>query len=147
MVRRVADSVGEVNHAALRSEVATVHNFLAHELLPHIAVEERVLYPAIVRLGGVGEATETMRRDHTEIAELEREVASLRDRLDRATFGPRDPNELRRVLYGLYELLKIHMAKEEEVCLPLLDRALSEYQLRLVAEGMELFEVAEQASE
>jgi iron-sulfur cluster repair protein YtfE (RIC family) len=88
-----------------------------------------------------------MRRDHAEISELERRVTGLRDRLEQGTFGPEDPNELRRVLYGLYELLKIHMAKEEEICLPMLEKALSEDQLRMLDEGMELFEAAEQASE
>jgi hemerythrin-like domain-containing protein len=146
-LRRVADMVGDLNHAALRAAVASIHQFLAHELLVHIAVEERVLYPAIARVKDLGETAETMRRDHAEISELERRVTGLRDRLEQGTFGPEDPNELRRVLYGLYELLKIHMAKEEEICLPMLEKALSEDQLRMLDEGMELFEAAEQASE
>jgi iron-sulfur cluster repair protein YtfE (RIC family) len=32
---------------------------------------------------------------------------------------------LRRVLYGLYALVKVHFAKEEELYLPLLDARLS----------------------
>jgi iron-sulfur cluster repair protein YtfE (RIC family) len=45
--------------------------------------------------------------------------------------------ELRRILYGLYALVKLHFAKEEEIYLPLLDRRLSS------EEGRDLFEAME----
>jgi iron-sulfur cluster repair protein YtfE (RIC family) len=35
-------------------------------------------------------------------------------------------NGLRRVLYGLHHLVKVHFAKEEEVYLPILDERLSQ---------------------
>ncbi|MGH2655571.1 MAG: hemerythrin domain-containing protein [Actinomycetota bacterium] len=146
-LRSVADGVGRADRAALRAEVESVYRFLSHRLLPHIAVEERVLYPAMARLDGFGAAARIMSRDHAEVADVARELADLRQKLERAAFGTAEATELRRVLYGLYELLKVHMANEEEVCLPALDQALSDGQVRALSEGIELFELAEQAAE
>ncbi len=146
-LRSVADTVGRADAAGLRVEVESVYRFLSHRVLPHIAVEERVLNPAIARTDGYGAAARIMSRDHAEVADLARQLAALRPKLDRSEFGAADETELRRILYGLYELLTEHMANEEEVCLPALDRALSEGQVRAVAEGIELFESVEQAAE
>lgn len=146
-LRSVADTVGRVDVAALRVEVESVYQFLSHRVLPHIAVEERVLNPAIARTDGYGAAARIMSRDHAEVADLARQLAELRPKLDRSAFGAADETELRRILYGLHELLTVHMANEEEVCLPALERALSEGQVRAVAEGIELFESVEQAAE
>lgn len=48
-LRALADMVGEVSPATLRAAVEDVYRFLSHRLLPHMSVEERVLYPAIAR--------------------------------------------------------------------------------------------------
>ncbi len=44
---------------------------------------------------------------------------------------------LRRVLYGVYALLKVHFAKEEEVYLPILDRWLTPESAQQMFESME----------
>ncbi len=44
---------------------------------------------------------------------------------------------LRRVLYGLYTLVKLHFAKEEEIYLPLLDAHLTPDEARSMFEKME----------
>jgi iron-sulfur cluster repair protein YtfE (RIC family) len=146
-LRSVGDGVGRLDDAALRNEVEGVYGFLSHRLLPHIAVEEGVLYPAIAQLAGYRAAARIMSRDHSEVADVIRELADMRLELERATFGAAEAIELRRMLYGLYQLLKTHMAKEEEICLPALDEALSEGQVRALAEEIELFDAAEQAAE
>ena len=46
-------------------------------------------------------------------------------------------NALRRVLYGLYALVKVHFAKEEEVYLPLLDARLTPGEAHAMFEAME----------
>lgn len=146
-LRTVGDGVGRLDVAVLRHEVEDVYRFLSHRLLAHIAVEEEVLYPAIARLNGYGTAARIMRRDHAEVSNAVRELYALRQELERETFGETEAAALRRVLYGLYQLLKVHMANEEETCLPALDRVLSEGQVRALAEGVELFDAAEQAAE
>jgi iron-sulfur cluster repair protein YtfE (RIC family) len=44
---------------------------------------------------------------------------------------------LRRVLYGLYTLVKVHFAKEEEIYLPLLDSKLTAEEAHAMFEAME----------
>jgi len=48
---------------------------------------------------------------------------------------------LRRVLYGLSAIIKVHFAKEEEVYLPILDARLS------AAEASQMFEAMEKAAQ
>jgi hypothetical protein len=75
---------------------------------------------------GASAATATMSRDHVEVDHLTHELGRLRDRLARSSAMPNElARELRRVLYGLYALVKVHFAKEEEVYLPLLEARLT----------------------
>jgi hypothetical protein len=52
----------------------------------------------------------------------------------------RQVKTLRRILYGLYALVKVHFAKEEEIYLPLLETHLTG------DEGRQLFESMERAA-
>ena len=64
-------------------------------------------------LGGT-DATAAMSRTH---AEIEHQVGRLRRLLvglDNDTTQPEDIIELRRLLYGLYAVLRLHNAQEEE---------------------------------
>jgi iron-sulfur cluster repair protein YtfE (RIC family) len=100
-------------------------DFLRDSLIPHAQAEEAVLYPMVEQVMNVPGATATMSRDHVEVtrltADLERARSSLR--------GAPEPvlrRELQRILYGLYAIIRLHFAKEEEVYLPLLDARLSQ---------------------
>lgn len=124
------DAVGVDRHEELVALVDASHHFLAHQLIPHAHAEEAALYPAVQRALGAPEATATMSRDHVEVEALTRELGGLRDRL--ASTGELDDDaarSLRRVLYGLHHLVKVHFAKEEEVYLPILEERLSEAEL------------------
>jgi iron-sulfur cluster repair protein YtfE (RIC family) len=81
---------------------------------------------------GSPEATRTMSRDHVEVGRYVEELDELREDL-----SPRNTKSLQRVLYGLYALVKVHFAKEEEVYLPILDERLSPEQARDMFEAME----------
>jgi hypothetical protein len=59
------------------------------------------------------------------VGRLTNELVSLRANVSGATLDPRQADALRRILYGLYALVKVHFAKEEEIYLPLLDAQLS----------------------
>jgi iron-sulfur cluster repair protein YtfE (RIC family) len=131
-----AAAVGSADAAGRRAKVDAAHHFLVEQLIPHAEAEDAVLYPVVDRL--IGErggtrATDTMRRDHLEVARLTEQLGRLRD--DPA--DPGDEDELRRVLYGLHALLVLHFAKEEEVYLPLLDRELTAEEAQSLFERME----------
>jgi hypothetical protein len=91
----------------------------------------------VAKVMGSPEATATMRRDHVEIGRLVEELASLRAQLSGAAPDQALIKGLRRVLYGLYALVKVHFIKEEEVFLPLLDARLAPADAHRMFEDME----------
>jgi len=115
---------GKLTQASLE-KIDEAHSFLANHLLPHARAEEAALYPAVQKVMGSPHATATMSRDHVEVEKLTQELGELRATLHEGEVGSEKANELKRLLYGLYTLVKLHFAKEEEVYLPLLDANLS----------------------
>ena len=82
-------------------------------------------------------ATATMSRDHVEIGRLTEELASLKMQISEKSVSESQEKDLRRVLYGLYAIIKLHLAKEEEIYLPLLDARLTPDEAREMFEAME----------
>ena len=136
-VRTVADSIGVTPVASLRDAVGHVYLFLINRLLPQAQAEEQVLYPAVGRLLGSVEATETMSRDHLEVLQLTEELEARWLHLFYAPMDASDEQALRRVLYGLSAILTLHLAKEEELYLPLLEARLSAEEGERLVEAME----------
>lgn len=138
-LREAADAVGEQSVAVLRGRLDAVYDFLAHHLIPHAEAEDRALYPVVAGILGAREATATMSRDHVEVSRLTQELAALEAKLSGAgdLVSPELARGLRRVLYGLYAVVRLHFAKEEEVYLPLLDTRLSPEEARHMFEAME----------
>jgi hemerythrin-like domain-containing protein len=137
VLRTVADSAGGASMQSLRAGIDEAYEFLAHHLIPHAWAEEQALYPVVDRVLGAPGATATMSRDHVEVVRLTQELESLRSRLSGATVSEPEAEALRRILYGLYALVKVHFAKEEEIYLPLLDARLSTEEARWMFEAME----------
>lgn len=140
-IRRVAETIGDAPIAEIRRGVEDVYDFLAHHLKPHAEAEDATLYPAVQAVLGSPDATKTMSRDHVEVGRYIDELAELKDDLANDPLTPAQATSLRRVLFGVYALVKVHFAKEEEVYLPILDQ-------RLTPEtAQEMFEHMEAAAE
>ncbi|MDD2694290.1 MAG: hemerythrin domain-containing protein, partial [Anaerolineales bacterium] len=82
-------------------------------------------------------ATATMSRDHVEVGRLVQELDLLAGQISPGSITPAQARNLRRVLYGLYTLVGVHFAKEEEVYLPLLDERLSPEEGKAMFAAME----------
>ena len=134
-ILEVANSIPDASVEQLRSGVQEVYEFLAYHLIPHAQAEDAALYPAVQKTLGSPDATRTMSRDHVEVGRYIEELAMLRQKL-----SPQNFKALQRVLYGLYALVKVHFAKEEEVYLPILEERLTP------EEAKEMFEAMEQAA-
>lgn len=119
----LAEDCAVASPAALLQRVEAALEFLQDDLLPHAAAEEAVLYPAVAEVLGSPEATATMARDHEEIRRLVRELRRHADELASQVL-PVARHELVRVLHGLHAVVGLHLAKEEELYLPLLDHQL-----------------------
>jgi iron-sulfur cluster repair protein YtfE (RIC family) len=122
-ILEVADSIPEV------------YEFLAYHLVPHAQAEDVALYPAVQKALGSLDATRTMTRDHIEVGHYIAELAQLRQDL-----SPQNFKMLQRVLYGVYALVKVHFAKEEEVYLPILEERMT------ADEAAKMFETMESAA-
>lgn len=133
---RVADSVGVRSSASLGADLDSIERFLHHDLLPHAMAEETVLYPALGGLLCGNQATSTMRRDHEEIRRLIVELDSLKS-------GGQPMHEvswdvaLRRVLYSLYAVIRLHFSKEEEIYLPVAEERLGHEKRHELFDAME----------
>ncbi|HSK87736.1 MAG TPA: hemerythrin domain-containing protein, partial [Anaerolineales bacterium] len=127
-ILEVANSLPEASLEQIREGVKDVYEFLAFHLIPHAQAEEAALYPVVQKVIGSPDATRTMSRDHVEVGRYVEELAELQQDL-----SPRNFKALGRVLYGVYALVKVHFAKEEEVYLPILDERL------LLDEAREMF--------
>lgn len=134
-IRDVADSVGTAAEPELRAALANAQAFLTRHLVPHARAEEAVLYPAVETAMGAPRATDTMRREHTEVVSL---IGSLgRELVDETPITGDRVRRLRAVLYALHAIVALHFAKEEELYLEVLDRTLDEAASRDLFERLE----------
>ena len=134
-ILEVANSIPEAPLEQIRVDVNEVYEFLAFHLIPHAQAEEAVLYPTVQKALASPDATRTMSRDHVEVGRFVEELADLQKEL-----SPHKFKDLQRVLYGVYALVKVHFAKEEEVYLPILEERLS------LEEAKEMFQTMENAA-
>ena len=118
-LRLAADSLGLVPAGEAVVRLRDVHRLLVDEVEPHEQAEERELYVALNRVLGGSDATGPMSRGHVEISHQIRRLGQLLDEIGPKGPDPEDVVELRRVLYGLYAVLRLHTAQEEESYLSL----------------------------
>jgi len=136
-LRLAGDVVNESLTTLAHDKIEQAYNFLTRHLIPHAQAEEKALYPMVQKIMGAPQATATMTRDHVEVERLTQELGSLRVHKSQLSITFEQVSALRRVLYGLYALVKVHFAKEEEIYLPLLDSNLTEEEARGMFVSME----------
>jgi len=115
-VRAVADALAD-----RRGDLAAARALLGRlegEVVPHERAEQELLYPAVARALGGTDPIGALTRSHVEI---EHQVHRLHRLLDdvgppapEVEPEPEDVVELCRLLYGLYAVLRLHNALEEE---------------------------------
>jgi iron-sulfur cluster repair protein YtfE (RIC family) len=143
--RATADSAA-LDEPSLHRELVELHGLLAHGMLRHMDVEDRVLYPALARAEGQM-SVDLLAIDHRAIAGLEREVALAEAALSDGGLAPEDRRRLVRTLHGLEMLVDLHMTKEEEICLPALDRELEAAIRQDLEDSLDTMERAELLAE
>lgn len=133
---KAGDAVGEASPDELHAKVQDAVTFLTEHLIPHAKAEDSTLYVEVDRVLGGVPVTATMRRDHVEVGKLTDQLAELAP----LTAGPlttAQAQELRRVLYGVHAVVRLHFAKEEEVYVPLLQQKLTPEEGRALIERLE----------
>jgi len=113
-IRSVADRLETFSPDEAREELGQIRWFLTERLVRHEEEEEAAVYPVVSKLMGGEDPMGTMARAHLEIEHLSRVLVHLLDDLPSEGMTPDDLVDLRRVLYGLHAILRLHFAQEEE---------------------------------
>ena len=87
---------------------------LETELLPHERADEELFVPIVARAVGGTAATTAITRTHAEIEHPVGRLRRLLHDLDEDTAQPEDVIELRRQLYCLYAIMRLHDPQEDE---------------------------------
>ena len=99
----------------IRPELEALADMLRTQLLPHERADEESVYP---QLAGVLNGTDplaAMSRTHREIFHLARLYSRLLEDLPTGPLPDFELGQLRRLLYSLGAILRLHFAQEEEI--------------------------------
>jgi heavy metal translocating P-type ATPase len=114
-LRMVADALDSQGSGGGLQSLREIEKFLAEEILPHEATDETEIYPRMAEILPGDDPMATMSRAHREIFHLvdlfQRQVADL----PAGGPEPADITDLRRTLYGLHAILRLHFDQEEEL--------------------------------
>jgi hypothetical protein len=109
---QVAELMNSGTHEEFRLALDEMNDFLAELLLPHMEAAERVLFPELERLMQNRHSTVPLRREHEQIRASIDDLARLRGVAKKDVLSMNEKIALRRIVFRLYALLKIHMAEE-----------------------------------
>lgn len=112
--RQIADSVGDTSVDELSQWLDHAIHTIAHQFLPHARHAETSLYARFPESPGAPPLAVVFRRDHVEFAQLVDELKAARAKV-REPLAADVARDLRRILYGMYALMKLHFAAEESV--------------------------------
>ena len=132
----VGDMVGHAPAAELRPRVDEVATFLNDLLMPHMEATEHALYPELERMLQNRHSMTPMRREHEEIRKLVAEMVRLQTRLDSGPLHTGETVALRRVIFRLYAMLKVHLA-EEDLYLGIIEHGVSAADAEKLAAAMD----------
>ncbi len=98
-----------------RAELEAVAGLLRRELLPHEREDESHLYPQLAGVLAGPDPLAAMSRTHREIFHLARLYSRMLEDLPEGPLPDFELTHLRRLLYGLVAILRLHFAQEEEI--------------------------------
>jgi iron-sulfur cluster repair protein YtfE (RIC family) len=110
-------------------------SFLNDTLLPHVATAETTLYPELERMFQNRHSMAPMRREHEEVRTLVASLTALTAVVQAQGITLSRTLGIRRVMFQLYAMIKIHLA-EEEAILHLMDKGVGDDVAEVLAAAM-----------
>jgi hypothetical protein len=132
----LAEMVGRVECSALHRLYNEEYAFVAGQLIPHMDAVEATLYSRLETLMGPRHTMAPMREEHVVVRSLIAELGTYQVHEDQCSWNELEGLALRRALYRLHSLLKVHLA-EEELYLGVLDRSLTDAEKDALARGLD----------
>ncbi len=133
---RLAESISDGVTPAFLAECEAEHRFIVGQLLPHMEAIETTLYDELDRLMEGRHSMAPMRREHAELRRLIEATGQYHDLVTGGRLDEAAAIGLRRALYRLHAMLRVHLA-EEELYLRVLDHGLTETEKDELARGIE----------
>ena len=106
---RMLPTVTPAGRAALRARALA---FLREDVREHVELDERLLFPRLSERLGDPLAAAPMKYEH-------RAIRWWTDRIARTDLA--DVDELQRLLYGVHALIKVHLSREEDIYVGVLE--------------------------
>ncbi|MFV8782633.1 heavy metal translocating P-type ATPase [Microbulbifer sp. SA54] len=108
-------------HPSTVDEINAVSRVIREQLLPHEREDEEQLYPALAAMVRGFDPMGAMSHTHREIFRLARRYEQLADDLAGVQPDELQLQELRRLLFSLIAIVRLHFAQEEELYFTLSD--------------------------
>ncbi|MHB8890523.1 MAG: hemerythrin domain-containing protein [Candidatus Limnocylindrales bacterium] len=132
----LAEMVGHVECSAIHVAFEEEYAFVVGQLVPHMETIEHTLYDRLEAVMGGRHSMAPMRAEHRAVARLVEELGRYRLHAEGCTWSAVEGMALRRALYRLHALLKVHLA-EEELYLGVLERRLTDEEKDLLARSLD----------
>jgi hypothetical protein len=114
-IRTLAERLDQQGSDSVRSELCALDRLLQEQLLPHERQEEADVYPLVANLLGGRDPMAALSRTHREIVHLVNVYRRLIADLPTQGTDPAVRSDLRRVLFSLEAILRLHIDQEDEV--------------------------------
>ena len=114
-IRTAAERLDQQGSEGVRSELRDLDRLLQEQLLPHERQEEADVYPQVANLLGGRDPLAALSRTHREIVHLVNVYRRLIADLPAQGADPAVWSDLRRVLFSLEAILRLHIDQEDEV--------------------------------
>ncbi len=132
----LADMVGHVECSAIHETFEQEYAFIVTQLVPHIEAIETTIYGRVEELLGGRHSMAPMREEHRAVGRLIEELGGYRRHMASCSWSALEGMALRRALYRLHSILKVHLA-EEELYLEVLEQNLSDEEKDQLARGID----------
>src|SRR5450759_3656524 len=132
----LAQMIGRVSPEEFAESFEVECSFIVGQLVPHMEAIETPLSGQLEKLMGTRHSLAPTRREHEQLRGLFRSLCEYRKQAAGGSMDQSDEIGLRRVLYRLYAILKVHLA-EEELYISVLDRYLSDEEKDALARGID----------
>jgi Hemerythrin HHE cation binding domain len=131
----LADMVGHVDCDAIHALYEEEYAFIVGQLVPHMEAIERTLYDQVEQVLGGHHSMAPMRAEHAAMRQLVEELGRYRRHAEGCSWTAVEGLALRRALYRLHSILKVHLA-EEELYLEVLEQHLDDAEKDRLARGI-----------
>jgi hypothetical protein len=132
----LAEMIGHATPDVFSATFQEECSFIVGRLVPHMEAIETTLYGRLEQVMDKRHSMAPMRREHEQLRGLIGSLCRYGELVAEGTMSEGDEIGLRRVLYRLYAILKVHLA-EEELYLGVLDRNLSVEEKDQLAQGID----------